>query len=186
MNLIHMFSLIGIMLLTFTIQASEIPEGWYKAGSDPEAYDFELDKSQGKPAPSAVLTSNESSEESGFGTLMQSFMPEEYLGKRVQLSAWVKTEDIKNWSGLWMRVDANTKKNGSFDNMQNRPIKGTSEWTRYSIVLEVSEDAKNLSYGFLIAGKGKAWFDNFEFSVVDKTVPTTGNRKRKKPINNSF
>jgi hypothetical protein len=36
----------------------------------------------------------------GFGTLMQNFRADHYLGKRVRFSAFVKTERAQNWAGL--------------------------------------------------------------------------------------
>lgn len=43
--------------------------------------------------------------------------------------------------GLWFRVDGTTGKSLSFDNMQDRAVKGTTEWARYEIVLDVPEGA---------------------------------------------
>ena len=37
-----------------------------------------------------------------------------------------------SWAGLWMRVDKG-KDMVAFDNMQDRPIKGTTDWQRYYI-----------------------------------------------------
>jgi hypothetical protein len=59
---------------------------------------------------------------------MQSFdakMMQNYLGKRVRFSAAVKTEDVQSWAGLWMRVDKGSQ-TVEFDNMQDRPLKGTA------------------------------------------------------------
>jgi hypothetical protein len=41
----------------------------------------------------------------GFGTLMQDFRAKQYVGKRVRFSAFVKSENVEGWAGLWMRVD---------------------------------------------------------------------------------
>lgn len=69
---------------------------------------------------------------------MTYIMPDEYLGKRIRLNGYVKNEKITGWAGMWMRVDG-TDKNTSlaFDNMANRAIGGTSDWTKYEIVLDV-------------------------------------------------
>ena len=36
---------------------------------------------------------------------MQNFAPAQYAGKRIRLSANIKTEGVTSWSGLWMRID---------------------------------------------------------------------------------
>jgi hypothetical protein len=120
---------------------------------------------------------------------MQSFFPEEYLGKRLKLSAYIKSEDVKDWAGMWMRVDGEKGKTLSFDNMQTRPIEGSTAWKQYQIILDVPKESINLSYGVLLSGTGKVWMDSFEFEVVTNTSTTTGNEAKKnlkKPTNTSF
>ncbi len=64
-------------------------------------------------------------------------------------------EEIEDgWGGLWMRVDGRDRKITAFDNMQNRSIKGTTDWSTYSVVLDVSEEAVDVSFGTLMSGKG--------------------------------
>ena len=53
---------------------------------------------------SAYLKSKQLSVD-GFGTLMQQFTAAQYLGKRVRLSGLVKSQEVTEWAGLWLRVD---------------------------------------------------------------------------------
>src|SRR5690606_10812714 len=64
-----------------------------------------------------------------------------------------------------------------FDNMEKRPIKGTSDWVKYEIVLFVPVEATSISYGVLLAGTGQVWFKGVKFEIVDDTVPETGINK---------
>ena len=119
---------------------------------------------------------------------MQMSQPGEYLGKRVRLSGYVKSDKVTNWAGLWFRVDGpNNGPNPSslaFDNMQERPIKGTTDWTRYEIVLDVPEAAQRLAFGILLAGGGQVWMDDLKFEVsahdgeddrdTDRAIDTAG------------
>lgn len=77
------------------------------------------------------------------------------------------------WSGLWMRIDDAFSRTLVLDNMQNRPIQGTTGWNHYSCVLDVPKDAAVISIGILLSGQGKIWFDNAVFQEVDSSVPTT-------------
>ena len=36
---------------------------------------------------------------------MQSFDASKYRGKKIKLSAYLKTKDVTGWSCMWMRVD---------------------------------------------------------------------------------
>lgn len=62
--------------------------------------------------------------------------------------------------------------------MQGRPIKGTSGWKKYEIVLDVPNEASNIAFGALLNGTGQIWVDNVHFDIVGNSVPTTGQRKQ--------
>jgi hypothetical protein len=90
------------------------------------------------------------------------------------MSASAKSDGIGNWAGFWMRVDEPQSNAISFDNMQDRPIKGTTGWTTYQIVLDVPENSSDIAFGLLLNGAGQVWLSNFHFEVVSNNVPTTG------------
>ena len=120
------------------------------AGSRPTEYESGLDsQAVYNGHPSAYLKSKQPVVE-GFGTLMQDIRADHYLGKRVRLSAFVRTEGVQDWAGLWMRVDKDSRQVG-FDNMQDRPIKGTTTWKNYEVVLDVPQDATGIFFGVLLS-----------------------------------
>ena len=71
--------------------------------------------------------------------------------------------------GLWMREDGESPAL-AFDNMQSRGLKGTTTWTEYSITLPVRPEAKQLFFGVLVAGTGKASADDLQLLVDGKPV----------------
>lgn len=157
----------------------DLPEGWFKAGDRPGSYDMGIDKGAGQDGKNAATIKSIDAKINGFGTLMQNCLPAKYIGKRVRMSGFLKTKDVSDWSGFWLRIDqANTTEILSFDNMhdgaKDRSVKGTTGWTKYDIVLDVPAAASNLAYGALLSGTGQIWFDNIKFEIVDNTVPLTG------------
>lgn len=66
-------------------------------------------------------------DEDEYATVMQQFSADRFLGKRVRFAAFVKAQDVDGWAGLWMRLDGRFGVTLKLDNMQNRPIRGTSE-----------------------------------------------------------
>jgi hypothetical protein len=108
---------------------------------------------------------------------MQQCDASDFRGKHIMLSGYVKSEDVKEWAGLWMRIDACGKVVG-FDNMQNRPITGDSDWQRCEIVLYVPHESDNIAFGVLLQGDGSVWLDDFDFKVVDGNVCATGYENR--------
>ena len=166
------------------------PEGWHLGGRD-SSYVMDRDTVVtygGKP--SCRLMSIRKTD--GLGTVTQDIAPDEYLGKRIRFSGFVKARRVEYWAGLWMRVDGETIPHGcggslAFDNMQDRPITGSSDWTRYDVVLDVAKEAKNIAFGMLLRGEGTVWLSGVTFEVVGMGVPTTGTWLREsKPANPNF
>lgn len=168
--------LLAVLALASSVSGaadSALPAGWNKAGSHPTDYEMGLDTaSPHKGRASAYVRAKVASP--GFGTLMQTADAREYLGKRVRLAAYVKSEKVASWAGVWLRIDGSQGSTPlAFDNMQSRPIKGTTPWTRCEIVLDVPRDARSLNFGILLAGDGTVWFDSLSFEVVGTDVPVT-------------
>ena len=149
--------------------------GWKLRGSNPQDYSIGSDNVVVHGGASSGHIRSIRKNVAGFGTMMRSFNAGIYCGKRVRMTAYVKTEKISGWAGLWMRVDGPGEQTYSFDNMENRPITGDSEWTKYECVLEVPEGSKEILFGILITGDGKAWVDDFKFEIVGSGVPITNN-----------
>ena len=184
--------IIAIVITTFLIayNNNQIPNGWFPAGSNPSEYEISIDNSIFQNGKSCAYIKSKSPKENEFGTLMQTISAESYLGKRLQLSGYIKSVDVKGWSGMWMRIDGDNNQQLGFDNMQDRAIKGTMDWKKYDIVLDIPSNSKSINYGVLLGGEGKVWFDNFELKEVDKTIQATNLMKENKlpikPINLDF
>lgn len=152
------------------------PRGWYLAGSKPQAYQTGVDETQYNGHRVAYLKAATATE--GFGTLMQDFRADDYAGKRVRFSAMLKAESVADWAGLWMRVDkftpsSNEPKILAFDNMQDRPVKGTEDWKHYDVVLDVPKDASAIAFGLLLTGSGNVMMSDAKIETVGLDVPLT-------------
>lgn len=148
--------------------------GWILSGSNPNNYQMGIDHNvvHGGKA-SGYLQSRTVIEKDEFATMMQQFKADNYRGKRIKLSCFVKSEDVEQFAGMWMRVDNQSGDVLQFDNMSNRPIVGTNEWNYCSIVLNVPEESAIISFGALLQGKGKVWVDQFSFTEVSNATETT-------------
>lgn len=171
-------TLVAVVAQASTVDES-VPAPWFKNGQSPArdeclaGVDSELARAG---TPNLTLKCDDPGE--GFVGIMQSFSADNYLGKRVRFSALAKSEDIEGYGGLWMRVDDVGGGSSAFDNMQDRGIEGTTDWTPYSVVLDVSQEAQGIFFGILMPGTGQLWITNVNFEIVDEYVPTTGRRQR--------
>lgn len=191
-KIIAALSVIAILITVLIIadNNNKTPTGWFPAGSNPSEYEMGIDNSVFQNGQACAYIKSKSPKENQFGTLMQTISAENYLGKRLMLSGYIKSEDVNGWSGMWMRIDGESNQQLGFDNMRDRAIKGMTDWKMYEIVLDIPENSKTINYGVLLSGDGEVWFDNFELKEVDKNVPLTNLGKESKlpsqPINLDF
>jgi len=148
-------------------------KSWFMAGSEPQDYELGIDTKVAYHGKNSGYLKAKVVEPKGFGTMMQMFKANDYLNKRMRFSAVVKSGGIESWAGLWMRIDGPTQRPLGFDNMQNRPIKGTTDWQKYEVVLDVSPESVNIAFGVLLEGKGQVWLSEMQFEEVGDDVPTT-------------
>jgi hypothetical protein len=151
------------------------PAGWFRNGAKADNYVVGVDSNETWGGmPSAYVQSLTPSVEGGFGGMMQTTAAENYLGKRVRLSGWIKTENAEQGGQLWLRVDGQERNQVlQFDNMDNRSVKGTKDWQEASVVLDVPAGARALAYGFFVKGGGKMWVSGQQIQEVGLDVPST-------------
>ncbi|MFC1463077.1 hypothetical protein ACFLQU_05680 [Verrucomicrobiota bacterium] len=170
-----------VIFASFAIAGELLPKGW--VGGNISDYDIGVDRKLVKEGKASAYIRSKTQTPKSFGTIVQTFSAKQYVGKRVRMSAFIKAKRIEGWTGLWMRVDGKGKENFSlsFDNMQTRPIKGTVDWKKYQIVLDVPDKSKSISFGIVLSGSGQAWLDAFTFEVVTEDIPVTGRTRHDLP-----
>lgn len=174
-----------------------LPEGWIVSGSRSEDYDMGIEGADRSGA--ALIRCRYAADDpafvnkvNGFGTLMQSIVADNYVGKRIMLSARLKTEDADGAATIWMRVDGKQRNSLRFDNLETRAVdgvlRGTKDWSPRLIVLDVPEEADSIHFGFYLRGAGSVWARDFNLSEVgDDVAVTSGSRpERSMPTNLDF
>jgi C-terminal processing protease CtpA/Prc len=91
-------------------------------------------------------------------------LPEEKGGESITLKGYLKTADVEEYCGLWLRLDGEVG-NVGFDNMHNRQLKGTTDWTEYTITLPYSPETRRVVFGALLSGPGRVWVDDLQVLV---------------------
>jgi hypothetical protein len=104
--------------------------------------------------------------------MAQMIKADDYRGKRVRLSGYVKADRVEQ-AYLWMRVDGEAGEMLGIDNMSDRPIWGILDWKRYEIVMDAPDNTSLITFGVILRGAGQAWLDDLKLEVVGKDVPTT-------------
>lgn len=163
---------ITIALLFAGVHTVCAQANWTKRGSEPGSYALGIDSSEQYNNQFAATLKSTAAEIRGFGNARQNISPAPYAGKRIRMTAYMKTKDVANWAAFWLRIDREGKPL-VMDNMENRPVKGTTDWEKYTLVVDVEGNASDIVFGVMLIGTGQIWFTNPVFEIVDGSVPTT-------------
>ena len=109
-----------------------------------------------------------------FSTLTAS-IPLDFAGKTIEWRGFVKTENASDAAAIWFREDGD-KPSLAFATTQGLRVNGTTDWKEYSITLSVVPEAKQLVFGFLLSGTGKAWVDDLRMLVDGQPVANASAR----------
>ncbi len=166
---------------------------WFLGGDHPEDFAMGVDRTVTHRGKASTCLKSKTLDSKGSGILSRAFKADRYRGKRLRMSAYVKTENVEKWVGLWMSLGGPPEGPLEFpinlplrfDNMRDRPIRGTTDWKQYTIVLDVPPDSEKITFGLLLVGKGLAWVDDLRFEDVGDEVPTTDPWRDAKPEDDS-
>ena len=185
-----MKSLIGLIVIIFStnVYADALPKPWYQTNLQQYQAGTDLiDELQGERfgyLKSKVINASS-------GSVLQNISPpDEWLGRRMKLTALIKTNLIKGSANMFMRIEHGYGYK-TFDYKRNNRIKGDTDWQSYSIVLDVPHEANtDILFGISLQGQGEVFFDDFKFEEVDYDVEVTGETKERSrkptPSNLSF
>ena len=111
-----------------------------------------------------------------FGCYMQTVSAVPFHGKRVEILANLRCQDVTHGATAWARVDGMPGQTYAFDNLKDAPegwLFGTAPWTARRVVLDVPNDAITLHYGFFLKGKGALWASDFHVEEANDAAQLT-------------
>jgi hypothetical protein len=91
-------------------------------------------------------------------------IPLDVAGKTIVLRGFLRTDNVTGFVSLWIRQDGSSP-NLAFATTQGRGVKGTNDWHEHTVTLPLHADARQLVFGVLISGSGKAWVDDLALMV---------------------
>jgi C-terminal processing protease CtpA/Prc len=148
-----------------------MPAGWFGNPSGTVVVEGTVVHS-GQRAVRFDRTHNPAGRFSAVGTSI----PVDFLGSRVELRGFLRTENVSDFAGLWLREDDDSSPL-ALDNMQAPHLAGTHDWQEYSVTLALNPDARRLVFGALLSGNGTAWADDLELLVDGRPVAQAPPRK---------
>ncbi|MCX6352148.1 MAG: hypothetical protein NTX03_09835 [Bacteroidetes bacterium] len=159
------------------------PKGWFLDKED-LTYKLGIDDAKAHSGDGAAFIVGTNADKSDWNSLSQIIRVNDFAGKRIRLSGWMKSENLSDYASLWMRVD-DYKSRVNTDVFNNRVMTGSNDWKQYEITLDVPENANTISFGMLLHRNGKAWLDDLKIEVVSQNIYSTESIKSA-PINLGF
>jgi len=155
----------GASLWLLLVAQTAVPVGWHRIGGR-TGYEIRVDPSGGRGGSACVLLHGSDPPKETFTGVSQSVDATPWRGQRLSVSAWIRSEGMDDWGGLYVRVDDVSGKRLAFGNNRKLPVRGTTGWRRYQVVLDVPKNAKTLSFGVHLNGNGSLWADDFSLEQV--------------------
>jgi hypothetical protein len=154
---------------------ADIAAGWAADGQNiPGAYRVGTIKVAGMAGAEALAIAALPGAEGRGGLVQGAVSVDAWRGKRMRLTARLKSENVDRLH-LWLSVlgpDRQTQMRRH--DMSDRPIRGTTDWRTYEIVMDIPPDATFFNYGFYLeGGKGAAFGDGFTLEAVGPEVAAT-------------
>lgn len=149
----------------FEQEENGYPVKWANFGSGD--YRISLDSVYVRDGKYSALIEHLDNKDLGFKALGLT-LPGNYEGRRITLSGYIKTENVSDgFAGLWVRIDPEV----AFDNMNNRGVTGTTDWTKYEVTLSMNPDkTRQIVVGGLLVGKGKMWLDDLSVTIDGEDI----------------
>jgi len=144
------------------IQGTEQPEKWY-TGNPP--YKISVDTIEKFQLSKSLRIECNTFKENSFGFSSIAFPSKYAKGKSIILKGKIKTENVTNgYAGLWLTAK-NDDGTQTTENMNERGLTKSNDWLEVSIKLNIDKSVSSITFGVLLTGQGKAWFDNLEIFI---------------------
>ena len=156
------------------------PPGWDFQYLTTGGCELEVSRAVAHSGSSSVLVKDKKDHEDPgcAAVLAQHVRADAYRGKRVRVSAFLRTEGFRGEVALVMSVRSEQRQLG-FSMMERRVTSAATDWGEYSVVLEIPADSLLFTFNINVFGNGRVWADSITVDVVpDSTLIPPGNGVR--------
>jgi hypothetical protein len=178
-------------LICASSTAEPLPKPWYQTNLEQYESGIFIQGDVQKNKFGYLKSKNEAALHTSKGNILQNISPpDEWLGRRIRLTAQINTKELYGSANFFMNIDhGNGYKTTGLQPLNK--ISANSDWQSYYIVLDVPQSRNaEILFGISLLGKGEIYFDNFNFEEVGYDIESTGKaeerRKKAHPANLNF
>jgi hypothetical protein len=141
------------------------PEGWFSfQHAGPLSYKYTVDATERRSGERSLRIDNTGPEI--YGAIAQGVDARPWKGKDARLTAWVKTRGADDNGVVLTLLALQSGATVAQNFMPDAPIKGTTDWKRYTIMLPLPSSTDKLEVGMMLRGRGSAWLDDVELEIL--------------------
>jgi len=183
-----------LFAMAFILNAAgfDTPKGWFKGAGHPPKYDIGVDTGAGLNGSNAGTIKSILPYIDGSGKLAQRFKAGKLAGHKIRMTGYMKSKDVIVYAMFWLnaiKLEGEKAKNLAYENMMDRPIVGTTDWTEYEIILSVPAEANYMVIGAWLTGTGQIWIDDLKFEILAPSslqVVKDTTKEEQGPVNLNF
>jgi RNA polymerase sigma factor (sigma-70 family) len=97
-------------------------------------------------------------------------------GKHIRITGWLKAKDVRGWGSAFVIILGISGRHLQYDDMSNRPIRGTTDWQQIEIVTDLPDEMCIIYFGPDLYGPGELWGDDFQIDLAPAGAPSTDDR----------
>lgn len=143
------------------------PLGWFTFQHAGDlSYRYVIDAAEPRSGARSLRIDNIGPEP--YGAVAQSVKAQPYVGKVAKVTAWMRTKDANDNGAVLTLLVLASGATVEQNFMLDRPVKGTTPWTKYTLTLPVAKHADVVEVGAMMRGKGSLWLDDVELEFVDR------------------
>ncbi|HTR42376.1 MAG TPA: sigma-70 family RNA polymerase sigma factor [Pseudomonadales bacterium] len=94
-------------------------------------------------------------------------------GKRIRVTFWLKTREVHGWAGTFVIILGMDGRHMQYDDMSDRPVRGTSGWQQYEIITDLPKEPCIIYLGPDLYGPGELWADDFRIDLAPANEPVS-------------
>lgn len=168
------------MLICALVSAEPLPKPWYQTNLELYESGVLITDDAQKNKFGYLKSKNEISQHASKGNILQNVSPpQEWLGRRIRLTALINTKTLYGSANIFMSIDHGD----GYKTSDIQPLNKTTEnsdWEKFSIVLDMPQSrSAEILFGISLHGKGEIYFDDFKFEEVGYDIETTGETKER-------
>jgi len=140
------------------------PEGWFTFEHAIEpSYKFVIDTANPHTGSRSLRIDNYGPDV--YGAVAQSLDAFGYAGKTARFSGWLRTRETSEGGAVLTLTALMSGATIAHNFMEQTPVKGTTPWQRYTIMLKIPAGTDRVEVGAMLQGKGSLWLDDVELAL---------------------